>query len=570
MTGGGTDAELVARVREGDLGAFDRLVARHRARVFAIARQIATDADAAQDIAQEAFLQAFRALDSIRDHERVGPWLNTIVRRQAQRRLREAQRWPASVDLETVRGAPAWRSWPEPEPPGEMVERVRSLLAVLSQRERQVMILHYLEGRSCQEIAVHLRTSVGTIKRILHDSRRKARKEGTAMANQHGEPGPRRLTVWIDGSPSPGRWNVFDHLRPLMAQAVCLAVNKLAKTTRQVAEQIGAHADYVQETVTDLAEMEVLVTPRNGAYATNFIAFDAADWRRLMGLVREPAAKAASALSAAESRLKAAFEKTPLAASGWAWEDVVWAVYGVFVANTGASRNQPEALRPQVPRRVGGGRYWLGGHEQAPGLPIVWTTGFNSGELGSSTVREGYFWTWGMNRERVNRASPAEDRAAAFELFADAPLAEEEALSRLGGDPERWRGAFADLVSARLLTTAHHQYRLAVPFFTQAESDILTPEVDAVTRPVIESVAVPALDEVDASLDEMGYEHRRDQYGQWHRWLTGNIMGEALRFMMEQGVLPRPPDPAPANFAYMAWKGDLPLMSWGVDYGKAP
>ena len=64
----------------------------------------------------------------------------------------------------------------------------------------------------------------------------------------------------------------------------------------------------------------------------------------------------------------------------------------------------------------------------------------------------------------------------------------------------------------------------------------------------------------------MGYGHRSDQFPQWQRWLAGDVMGEAVRFLMEQGVLPRPGAPAPANFACIAWKPGLALMDWGTQY----
>ena len=91
-----------------------------------------------------------------------------------------------------------------------------------------------------------------------------------------------------------------------------------------------------------------------------------------------------------------------------------------------------------------------------------------------------------------------------------------------------------------------------------------TPAVDAAVKPIIGEVVVPALSGVPAQLDEMGYGHRRDQYGQWQRWIALSIMGEAVHFLLEQGVLPPPPDPTPASFAFIAWKGDLALTSWGV------
>jgi hypothetical protein len=83
-------------------------------------------------------------------------------------------------------------------------------------------------------------------------------------------------------------------------------------------------------------------------------------------------------------------------------------------------------------------------------------------------------------------------------------------------------------------------------------------------KPVIEEVVVPALSDLPAQLDKMGYGHRRDQFGQWQRWITGSIMAEAVHFLLEQGVLSPLPDPAPPSFAFIAWKSDLALTSWGM------
>ncbi|HUU54230.1 MAG TPA: sigma-70 family RNA polymerase sigma factor, partial [Armatimonadota bacterium] len=314
----GTDAALVARSKAGELDAFDRLVMRHRSRLYGIARQITGESDAAQDVVQDAFVNAFRSLGALRDGERFGQWLNTIVRRESTRWLRNGMRearWGDPGALQAVIGG----AWMRPaEAPAEVVSSVRDALAVLSDRDRRVMVLHYLEGYTCEEIARQVRLSAGGVKRILHDSRRKVRREVVEMAEAEKERrGPRRLRAWIDGSVWPGRWNVSDHLRPGRAQAVCLAVNKEARTAEEIAARVEAHVDYVREVVSDLVEMTALASPKRGKCLASFIAFDAEDWRRLMRLVPEPAAQVGERFAAAEGRLRAAFERTPLAASGW-------------------------------------------------------------------------------------------------------------------------------------------------------------------------------------------------------------------------------------------------------------
>ncbi len=70
--GPGTDAELVERAHRGEVAAFDRLVMRHRGRLYDIARHTTGQAEAAQDVVQEALLRAFRSLDTLRDGARFG------------------------------------------------------------------------------------------------------------------------------------------------------------------------------------------------------------------------------------------------------------------------------------------------------------------------------------------------------------------------------------------------------------------------------------------------------------------------------------------------------------------
>jgi RNA polymerase sigma-70 factor (ECF subfamily) len=556
----GTDAHLVARAREGDAAALDQLIARHRGRLFGIARHMTGSADAAQDIVQEALVSALTSLSCLRDGNSFGKWLNTIVRRQVVRWRRERDRRPEPVGDLVLRGAPA-AVWDRPEVASpELLESIREALEVLKRRDRQVMVLHYLEGRTCDEIASIMGLSQGGVKRILHDSRNKVREEYEAMSETGGEPRIRRLRHWIAGSVVPQRANVFYRLKHRLAQAVCLSVNKRPKTVKQISEQVGAHADYVADTVQDLAEIDVLESPGKRRYLANFIALDGEDWRRLTKFVPEPAGEAAKRLAAAEDRLRGAFEKTQLAAAGWEWNEVAWVIYAVLAANMGVSHTQPDSYRSSAPKRPDGGRYWLGGCEEAEDLPTLWGTGLNSSFGKLEGLEVGHWWSWGLEREHPTAFSAGDDAYTALAAFRQGPLTEAEVLGRLGGDAEHWQGILAHLIKDGVLRRVNGEIRAGIPIFTQQESDVLTDEVKSVVAPITGEVAEPALALVPEALDKMGYGHRQEQYPQWLRWLAGDIMGEALRFLMEQGVLPRPPRRAPATFAMLAWESGIPLM----------
>jgi hypothetical protein len=332
----------------------------------------------------------------------------------------------------------------------------------------------------------------------------------------------------------------------------------------QIAEQAEAHPGYVQETVDDLLEMEVLTSTARGQYLASFIAFDAEDWRRLMKLVPEPAGEAAKRLAAAEPRLRKVFERTPLAKLGWTWEDLIWPMYATIVCNMGASRAEPEAYRPSKPERPGGGRYWLGGIEVAEDVPGTWWALPFHCNQSPSGLSNGYFPLRVFSRQNPPYIEPVSDQATVVETLAGGPLTEPDVLAKLDGDAEHWRATLAELVSIGYVARDDGRYRLTIPVFVQGDSDVLAPEIDAVIRPIVDEVVVPALSGLPTQLDEMGYRHRRDQFGQWQRWIAGSIMAEAVHFLLEQGVLPAPPDPAPASFAFIAWKGDLTLTSWGV------
>jgi RNA polymerase sigma-70 factor (ECF subfamily) len=557
-----TDAVLVAKAREGDLRAFERLVTRHRSRAYQIARQTTHDAEAAQDATQDALLQAFRSLASLRDGERFGPWLNTIVRRHAQRWARDGRHRPEPLDQVGLMGSPVGMWVTKAEQPTEMLDLIRSSVAVLTQRERRTVILYYLHGCSCEEIATRLGLATGSVKRLLHTSRRKVRKEVRAMATSEKK-GPRRLNFWISGSVPPGRWSIFDHMRPVLAQTACLAVNKEPKTLQEIADEAGADIEYVRDTVGDLEEMTALTAGGRGRYQTSFVALDAEDWRAFVRLVPEPAAKAAEQFAASTSRLRAAYEKTPLARLGWSWEKVIWVIFAVQLTNTAMCRALRQVYDAPAPARPGGGSYWMAGREEAAAAPGIWNVGLNS-HGSSASLEAGYFWTWGINREdkHLSLVSQWAERDALLNGLVDGITQDEGLVAIVPSGPERARAALADLVRLKMAVKDSAAYRLNIPFFSEADSEVLTPELDAVARPIIKAIYQPVLEGVASWLDDRGYGRHKDQYHAWRYWLASNISGEALRFLMEQGVLPRPADPAPGDFAHLLWKPGIELMRW--------
>jgi RNA polymerase sigma-70 factor (ECF subfamily) len=176
-----SDAELVARAREGDHAAFATLVDRHHAAVHRAALSAVGSAADADDVAQEAFLLAYQRLRSFRGDASFKTWLLTITWNQAINHRRKAGRWWrrfVSVDAE---GAAACESvqfasreaTPEQQAAGgELRDSVRRAITALPHKLRDALLLAQSGEYSYEEIGAMLKAPTGTIKRRVSEARR--------------------------------------------------------------------------------------------------------------------------------------------------------------------------------------------------------------------------------------------------------------------------------------------------------------------------------------------------------------------------------------------------------------
>jgi RNA polymerase sigma-70 factor, ECF subfamily len=156
----------IARAREGDEEAVDWLLARYRHRVVRLAGHILRRQDEAEDVAQEAFVRAFRSLRNYRGEGRFYTWLYQIVVRICLDRRRLA-RWDNELPLEGAQDAAG------PDALGAIEGRlvVDALLDRLSPPMRAMLVLRELEELEYQEIAQVLDIPVGRVRWRLHAAR---------------------------------------------------------------------------------------------------------------------------------------------------------------------------------------------------------------------------------------------------------------------------------------------------------------------------------------------------------------------------------------------------------------
>jgi len=186
-----TDADLVARARQGDTAAFGELVDRHRTAVYRAALAATGSHADADDVAQDAFVLAFRRLESFRGEASFKTWLLSIAWRQALNRRRAVRRMLRRLVTTMAAGAdePAMAleaataslvaAAPTPEEAvisGELARAVRREIAALSTRLRDALLLAQSGEYSYDEIGAMLGVPVGTIKWRVSEARRVIRR----------------------------------------------------------------------------------------------------------------------------------------------------------------------------------------------------------------------------------------------------------------------------------------------------------------------------------------------------------------------------------------------------------
>lgn len=179
-------AALVTRAKAGDQSAFAELVQRYRPRIFALALHLTGRESDADDIAQDVFLGAFRALDSFEGRSEFFTWVYRMaVNRSLNMRRDRNRRGEAPMDDPRVARAVAVDAAGNPERAAELREIYSRLLAALDRLPgpmRTSVVLVALQGLSHAEAAVVQNCSPGTVAWRIHEARQRLRK---AIEAQH-------------------------------------------------------------------------------------------------------------------------------------------------------------------------------------------------------------------------------------------------------------------------------------------------------------------------------------------------------------------------------------------------
>lgn len=160
------DQSLVELFRRGDRVAFEILVRRHRAFVVGIAQRMVKDSEAAQDLAQNTFLNVFERIDQLQGHFR--PWLRRIVTNLSRNYLRDAALRQERYGLAVCEPASSRTDAGDALDLARFVRQIRSARAALPERQRTVFVLRIEQDLPFSEVAALLGITPNNAKVTYH------------------------------------------------------------------------------------------------------------------------------------------------------------------------------------------------------------------------------------------------------------------------------------------------------------------------------------------------------------------------------------------------------------------
>lgn len=179
MTTGVTDQQLVARVQKGDSRAFDLLVLKYQHKLFGLISRYVRDADEVQDVAQEAFIKAYKALPNFRGDSAFYTWLYRIAINTAKNHLVSRSRRPPGSDIELedaeyLENGSSLREIENPENAlfgAELKAVVEEAISALPEDLRTAITLREFDGLSYEDIADIMACPIGTVRSRIFRAR---------------------------------------------------------------------------------------------------------------------------------------------------------------------------------------------------------------------------------------------------------------------------------------------------------------------------------------------------------------------------------------------------------------
>ena len=179
MGEGATDQELVERVKQGDKTAFDLLVIKYQQRIINLVTRFVRNQSDAQDVTQEAFIKAYRAMPNFRGESAFYTWMYRIAVNTAKNHLAVQSRRPVAAErditeIEQIEGDNALKDYATPEHMllrDEIQETIIKAIENLPDELKMAITLREAEGLSYEDIASAMDCPIGTVRSRIFRAR---------------------------------------------------------------------------------------------------------------------------------------------------------------------------------------------------------------------------------------------------------------------------------------------------------------------------------------------------------------------------------------------------------------
>lgn len=507
-----------------------------------------------EDLAQEIMLQVLSAVSKHRI-EKLENFIWKTARYVWCNHLRALKRRSASELCDVLPdGADLAGDYAEKDALETELSLMRRRISELSRTQREIVILHYLDGISAKEIALRLNLSENAVNWHLFDSRNRIRKEFYAMDEKSAvyRPGKLRLTCAGEAPAYPDTEKVNDSL---IRQNICLLCRPDGKTADELARATGIPKPYLEYDLDWLTEHEFLVLEEK-KYYTAFVILDQRYFENRIGVYRG-SKKEVTDLICGELRKNESFIRSiGFYGCEFPFEKLYWPLIMLFTSY--CSRNNELMLRLKVPDirsvRPDGGRYYVSGSDRSDGAgagfshlePRGWNDFFGivSDNCGIRGEKESYFWL-GMYNFADRQYHPdivtadRETQKSIHKVYC-AVLEKDFSVSALAEDEKE---ILAKAVASNLIEKSGDSYKPNFVVFTSEELDALRGKIFA-----------PLLDRLTPQIKKLGDKfyglYKKDfpraaECGiEWHTYVNLWFLGiYSLMLAAGDGLVYLPEDP---------------------------
>lgn len=272
----------------------------------------------------------------------------------------------------------------------EQLNNLRKEIGLLSKNYRDIVVLYYLEDKTCNEIANMLGLTLNTVKWRLHEAKRMI-KDGMSNMTNYTERSYAPGSLWVNSS---GTFNsdyscyyLYDQLKSLLRQNIVLCCYREILTIAEISVELGVPRAYIEEEVEILAEEEILKEAGAGKYQADFVIVTREIKEKLYPIFEEIGREIAEVLLSLVSRAEDNIRNVRFIGSDKPWEELLWFIipHCVYSSKTMSSTIE-------MPLRPHGNRWIVVGFE---GLKreYPWNSTLNITKSLKGTFSQAIFWT---------------------------------------------------------------------------------------------------------------------------------------------------------------------------------